>query len=1190
MEHGPTLCLVDSATTHTIFTDRRFFRTLNKSSSNISTITNDEVQIVGSGRASIILPKGTELLIENALLYPQSKRTLLSFRDIRSNGFHIETKTKNNDEFLIMTQLISGKKREVEELASLSSGLYYTYIQPNNSCVALTMKLKNPHSFQLWHDRLGHPGQNMMGRIISNSAGHSLLRSHVLSPNMFTCVACAKGKYIVRPSRTKVGHESPIFLQRLQGDICGPISPPSGPFRYFMVLFDASTRWTHVSLLSTRNKAFAKFIAKIIELNAQFPDYPIKSIRMDNAGEFTSTAFNDYCMALGIKVEHPVPYVHTQNGLAESLIKRIKMIARPLLQKSGLPVSCWGHAVLHAAALIQIRPTAYHDYSPLQLLRGVEPNIFHLRVFGCAVYTPIPPTNRTSMGPQRKLGIYVGYESPSIIKYLEPMTGDQFTARYADCIFDEDHFPALGGDKSPYLTKCREISWDEKDLQYLDPRTSQTELEVQKIINLQNLANNLPDAFTDNRGVTRSHIPAVNAPSRVEVPKGSGMHTDTPHRQKRGRPVGAKDLNPRKTRIGKISQSLPKNFSRPEDGEPSESARALNKLNTGNAEHPDQNILGNDNDLVDINIETAINFVDTGETYNRDLIVVDDTFAYAVAHNIPHNNLDPEPKSITECQKRPDWLKWKEAIEAELNSLNKRKVFGPTVLTPKDVIPVGSKWVFVRKRNENNEVVRYKARLVAQGFTQRPGIDFEQTYSPVIDGISFRYLISLAVNMKLDMQLMDVVTAYLYGSLDADIYMKIPEGIQNPNTRGKDRNMYSIKLQRSLYGLKQSGRMWYNHLSEFLLKKGYVKNDICPCIFIKKSSNGFCIISVYVDDMNIIGTNKDIIEACSYLKAEFEMKDLGKTKFCLGLQIEHLPNGIFIHQANYVNKLLEKFYMDKSHPLSTPMVVRSLEADKDPFRPKEDNEDILGPEVPYLSAIGALLYLANCTRPDIAFSVNLLARFSASPTRRHWSGVKHIFRYLQGTKDLGLYFENNQDITLMGYSDAGYMSDPHNAKSQTGYVFLCGGTAISWRSVKQTLVATSSNHSEIIALYEASRECVWLRSLIQHIHSSCGTMSKVDSPTVLYEDNAACVAQMSSGYVKGGLTKHIAPKFFYPHELQKSGEILIEKVRSSENLADLFTKSLPTSTFEKFVYKIGMRRLGRLLSSGGAINAKSINE
>ena len=130
------------------------------------------------------------------------------------------------------------------------------------------------------------------------------------------------------------------------------------------------------------------------------------------------------------------------------------------------------------------------------------------------------------------------------------------------------------------------------------------------------------------------------------------------------------------------------------------------------------------------------------------------------------------------------------------------------------------------------------------------------------------------------------------------------------------------------------------------------------------------------------------------------------------------------------------------------------------------------------------MYLANCTRPDIAFAVNLLARYSATPTRRHWVGVKTILRYLKGTLDLGLFFLKKNDLTMVGYADAGYPSDPHNARSQTGFVFLCGGTAISWRSSTQTLVATSSNHSEIIALYEATCECVWLQRMIKHIQKS----------------------------------------------------------------------------------------------------------
>ncbi|GJV97528.1 putative RNA-directed DNA polymerase [Tanacetum coccineum] len=194
------------------------------------------------------------------------------------------------------------------------------------------------------------------------------------------------------------------------------------------------------------------------------------------------------------------------------------------------------------------------------------------------------------------------------------------------------------------------------------------------------------------------------------------------------------------------------------------------------------------------------------------------------------------------------------------------------------------------------------------------------------------------------MRLMDVVTAYLYGSIDNDIYMKIPEGFKIPESlSSKPKEMYSIKLQRSLYGLKQSGRMWYNRLSDYLISKGYKSNLICPCVFIKKTTSGFVIIAVYVDDLNIIGTNKEINEVVMHLKEEFEMKDLGKTKYCLGLQIEHVPNGILVHQSNYTETVLKRFNMDKAKSLSTPMVGRSLNVDNDPFRPCKEGEDVLGP-------------------------------------------------------------------------------------------------------------------------------------------------------------------------------------------------------------------------------------------------------
>ena len=198
---------------------------------------------------------------------------------------------------------------------------------------------------------------------------------------------------------------------------------------------------------------------------------------------------------------------------------------------------------------------------------------------------------------------------------------------------------------------------------------------------------------------------------------------------------------------------------------------------------------------------------------------------------------------------------------------------------------------------------------------------------------------------------MDVIIAYLYGKLDTDIYMKVPEGLKLPETTNKPWGMLSIKLKRSLYGLKQSGWIWYNRLSEYLIKERYINNVICPCVFIKKSNSGFAIVAIYVDDINLVGTPKKLNETAEYLKSEFEMKDIGKTKYCLGLQIEHCASGVLVHQSAYIEKILKRFGMDKAYPLSTPMVVHSLDIKKDPFRPKEDDELVLSLEVPYLSAM-----------------------------------------------------------------------------------------------------------------------------------------------------------------------------------------------------------------------------------------------
>ena len=174
---------------------------------------------------------------------------------------------------------------------------------------------------------------------------------------------------------------------------------------------------------------------------AQFSDHPIKTIHLGNVGEFSSQAFLDYCMSIRIDVQYSIGHVHAQNGLVESFIKRLQLIVRPLLWLA------WGHAIIHAENLIRLRPTANQDLSPLQLILGYQPKISHLRVFGCTVYVPLAPTHRTKLGPQRRLGIYVGFQFSSIINYIEPLTDKVFTARFSNCHFNDDVFPPLGGEK-----------------------------------------------------------------------------------------------------------------------------------------------------------------------------------------------------------------------------------------------------------------------------------------------------------------------------------------------------------------------------------------------------------------------------------------------------------------------------------------------------------------------------------------------------------------------------------------------------------------------------------------------------------------------------------------------------------------------------------------------------------------------
>ena len=369
----------------------------------------------------------------------------------------------------------------------------------------------------------------------------------------------------------------------------------------------------------------------------------------------------------------------------------MQWIARPLLLRIKLPLSAWGHALLHAGNLIRLRPIGDHDFSPLQIVSGSQPNISHLRVFGCAVYVPIPPKQRSKMGPQCRLGIYVGFLSASIIHYLEPLTGNLFIFRFADCHFDESVFPPLGEDK-PNSNKWREITWNTPSLLHPDPRTKQSELEVQRIIHLQDLADQLPDAFTDPNKVLKSHIPAVNALAHIEIPigdSGNAIASTSKPRLKRGRLIGSKDFFQRKRKSNKLLTPVEYNFDEIALEEPITIQSAPVEPNTLQGLKETTTRVAITDQLSPKNEEISINYMNQGEIWDRRHTLVNNAFSFQVAKGIMQNNDDQEPQTVNECRNRHDWEKWKEAIQAELNCLAKREVFGPVVPTPENVKPVG---------------------------------------------------------------------------------------------------------------------------------------------------------------------------------------------------------------------------------------------------------------------------------------------------------------------------------------------------------------------------------------------------------------------------------------------------------------------------------------------------------------------
>jgi hypothetical protein len=408
----------------------------------------------------------------------------------------------------------------------------------------------------------------------------------------------------------------------------------------------------------------------------------------------------------------------------------------------------------------------------------------------------------------------------------------------------------------------------------------------------------------------------------------------------------------------------------------------------------------------------------------------------------------------------------------------------------------------------------------------------------------------------MNVQQMDVVTAFLNGELEEEIFMKQPPGFE---VKG-DENLV-CRLKKSLYGLKQSPRQWNKMLDGFLKKKGFTKSEVDPCIYLKGDKK-VIMIALYVDDLIIASDSGALMEETKQdLNGRFKMKDLGRLHFCLGIEIVWKDDGTCVfNQSKYIRNVLERFGMKDCKPVSTPTNLGQKLTKA--MSPSTEKAKLEMAEVPYRSAVGSLIYLVTGTRPDIAVAVGEVSKFLDNPGREHWMAVKRILRYLKQTEKIGIWC-NPKSTELEGYSDADWAGDLDNRRSTTGYLFKIGGVPICWKSKRQPTVALSTAEAEYMALSLAVQTVIWIRKLLKNFGVS------IEKPTTLYEDNQGCIA-MAKNPVNHERTKHIDIRYHFVREKVEEGIVQVEYLETEEMLADILTKGLARDRHQKLCKKIGL--------------------
>ena len=1008
---------------------------------------------------------------------------------------------------------------------------------------------------QLWHQRFCHRSYEGIRLLLRAQAVRGL--EGVEPPPagaevQHRCDGCAKGKAHRLPfsDRMDPSRAAAHILASVVSDVAGPLPVDSlGGARYFLVLLDDWSEFGAVILLAHKHEAADKIIAWCRQARARH-NRDLVVFHSDGGGEFVNAKLANFFRQTG--TSHTTTAAHTpqHNGKAERLIRTLMEWTNAALTHAGAAKKFWAHAVstaMHVRNYTQVCKSA--KASPAQgeaeaqqnrnrsaraspasasttpfarwMTLSLPASVSHCRVFGCdadVLFTVSPGLKISKLEPKSRLCMFVGYdEDKNAWRFYDLAANRVFTSR--DATFHEQQFTVSHAAREAERGAA-EGGEIEDDMAWLSRTTFDNETRLMQIISREE--------------ADKAAAEARAAPSPAPA-AGPGGDIDQDE--------GGDNQDPADLLSGDSSSSMSHASATAPPIDASDNNSTLRRSDRSRVAPNRYGMIGN-------NLAQA-----------RSIYVGLVDSAHEQSALAP--SLYCLPRSYQEAMASPIW---REAVARELaaHEANGTWKFVPL---PTGRKAIGYKYVFKVKLNADGSVERAKVRLTAKGYSQREGVDYNETFAPVLCYHTLRAILAFVAAEDYEMHQIDVETAFLNAYVQEALFMQVPEGVVAPPGT-------VCQLVKALYGIKQAPHEWHASIAATLSQTlGYKASSHDPCLFTKRSRSGRLILfPVFVDDGFPACHRDDLAEMQEdkrELMAIYKIKDGGEASLLLGMRVtrDRVARTIQLDQEVYVDRLLSDYGASECKIAPTPEIVGAEDAE-----PEVESEAAAGDKslrglvatsdsnwrTAYGALVGSLQYAALATRPDIAHAVNSLARGLVAPTVAHRTAAHRVLRYLRGTSKLGLTFSGpRQRRDFIAYSDANWAgSGSSDGRSTTGWLMKYGSGPVSWSSKKQSIVALSSTESEFVAASTAAQEVLWLRALFADI----GVPTAHLSTTTLFCDNRAAKALAESHKVSQR-SKHINVRYHFIRDAVAKGEIAVEWISTEEQQADLFTKALGVQPF-----------------------------